>query len=53
MSDSERHGTYWKVQCSGIGQITRITGVLGGSRETRLTADIIIVLKSPCRNFYP
>jgi hypothetical protein len=39
-SDSERHRRYWKVQCSGIGPITRVTDVPGGSRGARLTAEI-------------
>jgi hypothetical protein len=36
-SDSERHGTYWKVQCSGIGPIARVTDVPGESRGASLT----------------
>jgi hypothetical protein len=40
-SDSERHseyhGMYWKVQCSGIGPITRINDVPGEPRGARLT----------------
>jgi hypothetical protein len=36
-NNSERHRMYWKVQCSGIGPITRITDVPGGPRGARLT----------------
>jgi hypothetical protein len=33
----EGTGKYWKVQCSGIGPITRVTDVPGGSRGAGLT----------------
>jgi hypothetical protein len=44
-SDSERHseyhGMYWKVQCSGIGPITRINDVPGEPRGARLTLSLM------------
>jgi hypothetical protein len=40
--DSERHRRYWKVQCSGIGPITRSTNVPGEPRGAGLT-DIVLL----------